>query len=61
MPLAEILSLLMVAAVIGALMAGYPVALTLAGVSLAFAVLGRHARRDELFASSARCRSAFSA
>ena len=40
MPLAEILSLLLVAAVIGALMAGYPVALTLAGVSLAFAVLG---------------------
>jgi TRAP-type mannitol/chloroaromatic compound transport system permease large subunit len=31
---------LMVAAVIAALMAGYPVALTLAGVSLMFAVLG---------------------
>jgi tripartite ATP-independent transporter DctM subunit len=40
MPLAEILSLAMVAAVIAALMAGYPVALTLAGVSLAFAVAG---------------------
>jgi tripartite ATP-independent transporter DctM subunit len=39
-PLAEALSLLVVAAVIAALMAGYPVALTLAGVSLAFAVLG---------------------
>jgi tripartite ATP-independent transporter DctM subunit len=40
MPLAEILAVLMVLAVIVALMAGYPVALTLAGVSLAFAVLG---------------------
>ena len=40
MPLADILSVLLVAAVIVALMAGYPVALTLAGVSLAFAVLG---------------------
>ncbi len=40
MPLAEILAVLMVAAVIVALMAGYPVALTLAGVSLAFAVFG---------------------
>ena len=40
MPLAEILAVLMVVAVIVALMAGYPVALTLAGVSLAFAVLG---------------------
>ncbi len=40
MPFAEILALLMVAAVITALMAGYPVALTLAGVSLIFAVLG---------------------
>ena len=38
--MAEILAILMVAAVIVALMAGYPVALTLAGVSLAFAVLG---------------------
>jgi tripartite ATP-independent transporter DctM subunit len=43
MPLAEILALLMVAAVIVALMAGYPVALTLAGVSLAFAVIGHAA------------------
>jgi tripartite ATP-independent transporter DctM subunit len=40
MPLAETLSLIMVAAVIAALMAGYPVALTLAGVSLIFAVIG---------------------
>ena len=40
MPLAELLAILMVAAVIAALMAGYPVALTLAGVSLMFAVLG---------------------
>jgi len=37
---AELLATLMVAAVIAALMAGYPVALTLAGVSLIFAVLG---------------------
>ena len=40
MALAETLAILMVAAVIVALMAGYPVALTLAGVSLTFAVLG---------------------
>jgi len=40
MPLAELLAILMVAAVIAALMAGYPVALTLAGVSLAFAIFG---------------------
>jgi len=40
MPLAELLAILMVAAVIVALMAGYPVALTLAGVSLAFAIFG---------------------
>jgi tripartite ATP-independent transporter DctM subunit len=40
MPLAEILAILLVVAVIVALMAGYPVALTLAGLSLAFAVLG---------------------
>ncbi|HEY2419571.1 MAG TPA: TRAP transporter large permease subunit [Steroidobacteraceae bacterium] len=40
MPLAEILAILMVVAVIAALMAGYPVALTLAGVSLMFAALG---------------------
>jgi tripartite ATP-independent transporter DctM subunit len=37
---AEILALLMVAAVCVTLMAGYPVALTLAGVSLMFAILG---------------------
>jgi tripartite ATP-independent transporter DctM subunit len=40
MPFAEILAVLMVAAVIAVLMAGYPVALTLAGVSLIFALLG---------------------
>ena len=37
---AEILAVLMVVAVCGLLMAGYPVALTLGGVSLAFAFLG---------------------
>jgi tripartite ATP-independent transporter DctM subunit len=37
---AETLGVLMVVAVCGLLMAGYPVALTLGGVSLAFAVLG---------------------
>src|SRR3954470_14945678 len=37
---AEILAILMVIAVCGSLMAGYPVAFTLGGVSLAFAVLG---------------------
>jgi tripartite ATP-independent transporter DctM subunit len=40
MPLAETFAVLMVCAVIGALMIGYPVALTLAGVSLIFAVIG---------------------
>ena len=40
MLLAETLAVLLVVAVIAALMAGYPVALTLAGVSLAFAALG---------------------
>ena len=40
MGLAETLAVLMVAAVCGLLMAGYPVALTLGGVSLAFAALG---------------------
>lgn len=40
MPLPEILAVLMVFAVCAALMIGYPVALTLAGVSLAFAVFG---------------------
>ena len=37
---AELLAVGMIAAVVLALMAGYPVALTLAGVSLAFAVVG---------------------
>ena len=40
MGLAEILAIVMVVALCGLLMAGYPVALTLGGVSLAFAVLG---------------------
>src|ERR1700746_1729135 len=40
MPLAETLAVLMVVAVCVALIAGYPVALTLGGVSLAFAALG---------------------
>jgi tripartite ATP-independent transporter DctM subunit len=40
MPLPELLAVLMVVAVCGLLMAGYPVALTLGGVSLAFAGLG---------------------
>ena len=37
---AELLAVLMVVAVCGLLMAGYPVALTLGGVALAFAALG---------------------
>ncbi|HET7912586.1 MAG TPA: TRAP transporter large permease subunit, partial [Pseudolabrys sp.] len=40
MPLSELLAVLLVVAVIVALMVGYPVALTLAGASLVFAVLG---------------------
>jgi tripartite ATP-independent transporter DctM subunit len=40
MPYAELLAVLLVVAVCVALMAGYPVALTLAGVSLAFAAFG---------------------
>ena len=40
MPLAETLAVLMVIAVCAALFAGYPVALTLGGVSLAFAFIG---------------------
>jgi TRAP-type mannitol/chloroaromatic compound transport system permease large subunit len=40
MPLPEFLAILMVVAVCGLLFAGYPVALTLGGVSLAFAALG---------------------
>ncbi len=43
MILPEILAVLMVATVIGALMVGYPVALTLGGVSLVFAVIGQFA------------------
>ena len=40
MMLPEILAILMVVAVCGLLMAGYPVALTLGGMSLAFALIG---------------------
>jgi len=40
MPLSEIIAIGMVVTVCAALMAGYPVALTLAGLSLAFAVFG---------------------
>ena len=40
MPLSEIIAIVMVVIVCAALMAGYPVALTLAGLSLAFAVFG---------------------
>ena len=40
MPLAETLAVLLVVAVCGLLFFGYPVALTLGGVSLAFAALG---------------------
>ena len=40
MSLPEVLAILMVLAVCGLLFAGYPVALTLGGVSLAFALLG---------------------
>jgi tripartite ATP-independent transporter DctM subunit len=40
MGLSEVIAVLMVVAVCGLLMAGYPVSLTLAGVSLAFAALG---------------------
>ncbi|HVV61552.1 MAG TPA: TRAP transporter large permease subunit [Pseudolabrys sp.] len=40
MTFAELFAVLMVAAVCGVLMVGYPVALTLGGVSLAFAMLG---------------------
>ncbi|MGB9042462.1 MAG: TRAP transporter large permease subunit, partial [Pseudolabrys sp.] len=40
MLLAETLAIFLVVAVVAALMAGYPVALTLAGVSLVFAILG---------------------
>jgi tripartite ATP-independent transporter DctM subunit len=43
MPAAEVLAILMVVAVCGALFFGYPVALTLGGVSLGFAVLGHFA------------------
>ena len=61
MPLPELLAILMVVAVCALLFAGYPVALTLGGVSFAFAALGasRSARWTSAF--STRCRSACSA
>jgi tripartite ATP-independent transporter DctM subunit len=43
MPVPEVLSVLMVVAVICVLFAGYPVALTLGGVSFAFALIGHFA------------------
>src|SRR5438132_7427363 len=43
MGLSEVIAVLMVVAVCGLLIAGYPVSLTLAGVSLAFAALGHFA------------------
>ena len=60
MSLAELLAILMVLAVIIALMAGYQVALTLAGVSLIFALLGDSAGVC-VSPFSVRCRSGSSA
>ncbi len=54
------LAVVMVVAVCAVLFAGYPVALTLAGVSLAFAALGAAFGAMDL-SSSALCRSASSA
>ena len=48
--MAETLAILMVVAVCASLLAGYPVALTLGGVSLAFAALG-HATGCLLYTS----------
>src|SRR5438132_13217411 len=48
MGVAEFLAVLMVIAVCALLMAGYPVALTLGGVSLAFALIGRLAGAMDL-------------
>ena len=42
MPLPELLAVTMVVALCALLMAGYPVALTLGGMSLAFALLGAY-------------------
>ena len=61
MPLPEILAILMVVAVCGLLFAGYPVALTLGGVSLAFAAARPRRSARWTSASSTRCRSASSA
>ena len=53
--------ILMVIAVCGLLFAGYPVALTLGGVSFAFAALGASRSARWTSACSTRCRSASSA
>jgi TRAP-type mannitol/chloroaromatic compound transport system permease large subunit len=60
MPLPELLAILMVVAVCALLFAGYPVALTLGGVSFAFAALA-HLLGAMDIGSSTRCRSASSA
>ena len=57
MGLPEMLAVLMVVVVCGLLFFGYPVALTLGGVSLAFAALG-HITGAMASPSSVRCRSA---
>ena len=57
----EALAVAMVVAVCAVLLVGYPVALTLAGVSLVFAAIGAAAGVMDLCASSAHCRSASSA
>ena len=59
--LGDTLAVAMVAAVCLLLLIGYPVALTLGGVSLGFAALGAAAGRDEFRRCSARCRSASTA
>ena len=61
MPLPELLAMLLVVAVLRLLMAGYPVALTLGGVSLAFARRSATRSAPWISAFSARCRSASSA
>jgi len=57
--LPEVLAILMVLAVCSLLMAGYPVALTLGGVSLAFAILA-HTLGAMDIALLGLCRSASS-
>ena len=60
MPFPELLAILMVVAVCALLFAGYPVALTLGGVSFAFA-RWRISPARWTSACSTRCRSACSA